>query len=122
MPNGLTELHAVVGVIETQLEASIHDAECHSGHTRSFHGEGRLGCVLAALTRIGLFRLTEEAVFSNPNVIKEKLAGWAGMDAHLAEWLGLLKKYGAGRSTRYYPAIEGWAEEVLPDKAHREQV
>ena len=27
------------------------------------------------------------------------------------ERLGLLKRYGAGRSIRYYPAIEGWAED-----------
>ena len=27
------------------------------------------------------------------------------------ERLGLLTRYGDGRSTRYYPAIEGWAEE-----------
>lgn len=27
------------------------------------------------------------------------------------ERLGLLKRYGDGRSTRYYPAIEGWAED-----------
>ena len=26
------------------------------------------------------------------------------------EQLGLLKRQGEGRSTRYYPAIEGWAE------------
>ena len=31
---------------------------------------------------------------------------------------GLLIKQGKGRSVRYYPAIEGWAEELLPDKAH----
>jgi Fic family protein len=26
------------------------------------------------------------------------------------EQLGLLKRKGEGRATRYYPAIEGWAE------------
>jgi Fic family protein len=35
----------------------------------------------------------------------------AARDLIELERLGLLKKYGAGRSTRYYPAIEGWAED-----------
>lgn len=35
----------------------------------------------------------------------------AARDLIELELLGLLKKYGAGRSTRYYPAIEGWAED-----------
>jgi len=35
----------------------------------------------------------------------------AARDLIELERLGLLNKYGAGRSTRYYPAIEGWAEE-----------
>jgi Fic family protein len=34
----------------------------------------------------------------------------AARDLIELERLGLLKRYGAGRSTRYYPAIEGWAE------------
>ena len=35
----------------------------------------------------------------------------AALDLIELERLGLLKKYGAGRSTRYYPAIEGWADD-----------
>ena len=35
----------------------------------------------------------------------------AARDLIEMERFGLLKKYGAGRSTRYYPAIEGWAED-----------
>ena len=35
----------------------------------------------------------------------------AARDLIELERLGLLKRYGAGRSTRYYPAIEGWAED-----------
>jgi Fic family protein len=35
----------------------------------------------------------------------------AARDLIELERLGLLKKYGAGRSTRYYPAIEGWTED-----------
>ncbi len=34
----------------------------------------------------------------------------AARDLIELERLGLLKRYGAGHSTRYYPAIEGWAE------------
>ena len=35
----------------------------------------------------------------------------AARDLIELERLGLMNKYGAGRSTRYYPAIEGWAED-----------
>jgi Fic family protein len=35
----------------------------------------------------------------------------AARDLIELERLGLLERYGAGRSTRYYPAIEGWAED-----------
>lgn len=35
----------------------------------------------------------------------------AARDLIELERLGLLKRYGAGRSIRYYPAIEGWAED-----------
>jgi Fic family protein len=35
----------------------------------------------------------------------------AARDLIELERLGLLTRYGAGRSTRYYPAIEGWAED-----------
>jgi Fic family protein len=35
----------------------------------------------------------------------------AARDLIELERLGLLKRYGDGRSTRYYPAIEGWAED-----------
>lgn len=35
----------------------------------------------------------------------------AARDLIELERLGLLKRYGAGRSTRYYPAIEGWTED-----------
>ena len=35
----------------------------------------------------------------------------AARDLIELERLGLLNRYGAGRSTRYYPAIEGWAED-----------
>jgi Fic family protein len=35
----------------------------------------------------------------------------AARDLIELERLGLLKRYGAGRSTRYYPAIDGWAED-----------
>ena len=35
----------------------------------------------------------------------------AARDLIELERFGLLKRYGAGRSTRYYPAIEGWAED-----------
>ncbi len=35
----------------------------------------------------------------------------AARDLIELERLGLLKRFGAGRSTRYYPAIEGWAED-----------
>jgi Fic family protein len=35
----------------------------------------------------------------------------AARDLIELERLGLLNKYGAGRSTRYYPAIEGWAQD-----------
>lgn len=35
----------------------------------------------------------------------------AARDLIELEQLGLLTRYGAGRSTRYYPAIEGWAED-----------
>jgi len=38
----------------------------------------------------------------------------AARDLIELERLGLLKKYGDGRSTRYYPAIEGWAHENAP--------
>jgi Fic family protein len=34
----------------------------------------------------------------------------AARDLIELERLGLLTRYGDGRSTRYYPAIEGWAE------------
>jgi Fic family protein len=37
----------------------------------------------------------------------------AARDLIELERLGLLKRYGAGRSTRYYPAIEGWAEDDI---------
>ncbi len=37
----------------------------------------------------------------------------AARDLIELERLGLLKRYGAGRSTRYYPAIEGWAEDHI---------
>jgi hypothetical protein len=36
----------------------------------------------------------------------------AARDLIELERLGLNKKYDAGRSTRYYPAIEGWAEDA----------
>ena len=35
----------------------------------------------------------------------------AALDLIELERLGLLNRYGDGRSTRYYPAIEGWAED-----------
>lgn len=35
----------------------------------------------------------------------------AARDLIELERLGLLTRYGDGRSTRYYPAIEGWAED-----------
>lgn len=37
----------------------------------------------------------------------------AARDLIELEQLGLLTRYGAGRSTRYYPAIEGWAEDEV---------
>ena len=36
----------------------------------------------------------------------------AARDLIELERLGLLKKFGDGRSTRYYPAIQGWAEDT----------
>lgn len=35
----------------------------------------------------------------------------AARDLIELERMGLLTKFGDGRSTRYYPAIEGWAED-----------
>lgn len=43
----------------------------------------------------------------------------AARDLIELERLGLLKRYGDGRSTRYYPAIEGWAEDALPSGVTR---
>ena len=37
----------------------------------------------------------------------------AARDLTELERLGLLQRHGDGRSTRYYPAIEGWAESQI---------
>jgi hypothetical protein len=45
-------------------------------------------------------------------VLQRTRAGTAARDLIQLEQLGVLKRQGEGRSTRYYPAIEGWAESM----------
>ena len=82
---------AVLGVLDRELQALLNQPERHGGHAGPLGDEVALGA-LAALAATGrALGLAEEAVLADPHVGQEELAGRRGVQAHLAEGLGLLE-------------------------------
>ena len=82
---------AVLGVLDRELEALLNEAERHGGHAGPLGDEVALGALAALAARRVALGLAEQPVLADPHVGEEELAGRRGVQAHLAEGLGLLE-------------------------------
>ena len=100
----MAELYAVVGVVDTHVEAAVDDAECHRGDAGPLHGEGVLGSYPSVTAR--LLALAEEPVGAGAHVGDEDLARRRGVHPHLAQRARLLEPL--------HPALEDERQDLAP--------